>query len=503
MICRKAFERDLAAFVIDPRDPTWVEFREHYPTCPDCAGEVRAWTELQVELQSGESERGPHPPQELLLGYEERRETLNPAELRVIEGHLACCHACTDELRALRRFDFSALRRPAAQQRARSWNLVREFPSWLRAVVWHPAFAYALVLLLLYPAVVQLRRSDDGLWIETPGSAQTLALKWSEQPRVARRGAAPDVGEGTGAPLVAAQPVGREAQPSEPANREPRPIPGADEHPARAANKASLRSEQDTRLAATSTQPRARKHPLEQPEGLSQTDGGTPRTIGSRAASEPAVAPAPAVAEPPALARGAPPGNSVAPPDGAVAGKQALTTMPSVADRRGNRSGGTQEDIEVSGTLNGETHSDGDAGDPHVLGFADTEAPHEDAGARRAQSPAGAVIGKKAIRESWWHTIELAPDHTPDVRLGELASGVALRLPPSALPPAAHDVEVRVVGPGGKDTARETFRSPSVEPVEIRMRTDELATGTYRVLVRGREAGAPSDQISEFLFVVR
>ncbi len=61
----------LAAFVIDPRDPTWAEFREHYPTCPDCAGEVRAWTELHVELQSGEGEGGSHPAKELLLGTDQ------------------------------------------------------------------------------------------------------------------------------------------------------------------------------------------------------------------------------------------------------------------------------------------------------------------------------------------------------------------------------------------------------------------------------------------------
>jgi hypothetical protein len=509
MSCRKAFERDLAAFLIDPRDPTWAEFREHYPACPDCACEVQVWTELQLELQSGEGTSGSHPSNELLLSYEERREALQPVQLRSIEGHLACCHACADELRALRRFDFSVLRRPAAQRRTRSWNLTRELPSWLRAVVWHPAFAYALVLVLLYPTLMQLRRSDDGLLIETPGSDQRIALESSEQLRVTRpepaEGAA--VGEGNSAPLVAAQPVEaeREAQPPELANREPRLIRGADERPARVASKAPLRRDKDSLLAATSTQPRVAEHPRKQPEGLARTDGGTPRTTGSRAASEPAGAPALAVAEPPALARGAPLGNSVAPPDRAFAEKQALTTMPSVADRRRNRSGDPQEEMEASGALDGLTHSDGDSGEPHVLGFADTEEPREDARVRRARPPAigGAISGQKAGPDGLWHTIELAPDRTPDVRLGELASGVSLRLPPSALPPAAHDVEVRVVGPGGNDAARETFRSPSAEPVEIRMRTDELATGTYRVLVRAREAGPPSDQISEFLFVVR
>ncbi|MBI3767866.1 MAG: hypothetical protein HY271_05135 [Deltaproteobacteria bacterium] len=423
------------------------------------------WTELQLELQSGEGASASHPSKELLLSYEEHRAALQPVQLRSIEEHLACCHACADELRALRGFDFSALRRPAAQQRARSWNFTRELPSWLRAVVWHPAFAYALVLVLLYPALLmQLRRT---------------------------------------APLVA-QPALREAQPPELANREPRPIRGADDHPTRAANKAPPPSEEDSRLAATRTQPRAAEHPLEQSGGLARTGGGTPRTTGSRAASVPAGAPPMAVAEPPVLTREMALEKSL--PTGPAADVDAMAKKSSVADGSENGSADTQEEMEASGALDGPTHTDGDSGEPHVLGFADTEEPREDADVRRARPPAiGSTISglRKAGPDELWRAIVLAPDRTPEVQLSDLASGVSLRLPPSALPPAAQGVEVQVVGPGGKDAARETFRSASAEPVEIRMRTDELATGTYRVQVRGSEAGTPSDQISEFLFVVR
>ena len=52
MDCRRAFDVDLAAFLADARAPEWAEFRAHYPGCPACAAEVRAWTELDRLLHA-------------------------------------------------------------------------------------------------------------------------------------------------------------------------------------------------------------------------------------------------------------------------------------------------------------------------------------------------------------------------------------------------------------------------------------------------------------------
>ena len=82
----------------------------------------------------------------------------------------------------------------------------------------------------------------------------------------------------------------------------------------------------------------------------------------------------------------------------------------------------------------------------------------------------------------------LAPGRTPEVQRTDLANGIVLHLPP-----ADRDVEIRVVGPGGREAGRETVRSSSGEPVEVRIRESELAAGTYRVLT----------QTSELLFIVR
>jgi hypothetical protein len=145
-----------------------------------------------------------------------------------------------------------------------------------------------------------------------------------------------------------------------------------------------------------------------------------------------------------------------------------------------------------------------DSSEPRVLGFADTEEPRDDAKRDQLAAVASTVIApQEAGTDGSWQAIVLAPDRTPEVRLDDRATGVSLRLPSSTLPPAAREVEVRVVGPGGRETVRETFRSPLAEHVEIRIRAGELATGTYRVLARTMDGGTPSDQAAEFLFVVR
>ena len=143
MSCRRAFDVDLADFVASSARPEWAEFRAHYARCAECSAEVRAWTELHLLLQPPAA----HPAEELLLRFETERDRLPAAERRAVEDHLAHCVSCNDELAALRRFDFTALEPKAAASPA------PPFGALLRRLVLHPAFAYAIVLLLLYPAL--------------------------------------------------------------------------------------------------------------------------------------------------------------------------------------------------------------------------------------------------------------------------------------------------------------------------------------------------------------
>ena len=177
MGCRKAFEVDLPAFLAEATRPEFAEFREHYPQCRDCSAEVRAWTEVHLLLVAGGPGADAHPTEERLLQFEENPEALPAAPRKSIEEHLARCRSCTDELATLRAMDLASLEaavggaergpvapEPAewrAERRERAPEAVRRRPSaparllsCVRGLALHPAFAYALVLLvLLYPAV--------------------------------------------------------------------------------------------------------------------------------------------------------------------------------------------------------------------------------------------------------------------------------------------------------------------------------------------------------------
>jgi hypothetical protein len=205
--CSRSYEIDIAAFLEDASAPELAEFREHYPVCAECAAEVRAWTDLDALLRAARPQAADdHPAPARLLAYRDESAAVDPAERERIARHLAGCPSCRDELGALGTWDaayrpaavVSAADAPPLAYRVRP-GLAREPSSpgrrrladWLarlRDLVLHPAFAYALVLLLLYPAVTGvLERSvptGEGLLEEYEAlepAAQTLERKRAER----------------------------------------------------------------------------------------------------------------------------------------------------------------------------------------------------------------------------------------------------------------------------------------------------------------------------------
>ena len=171
MSCRRAFDVDLADFVAGSTRPEWAEFRAHYARCAECSAEVRAWTELHLLLQPP----GTHPAEAVLLRFETEPGRLPAAERRAVEEHLARCPSCRDELAALRRFDFTALEPKAAVAPAPRPS----FAERIGRLVLHPAFAYALVLLLLYPALEgrlpEVARQDRKAAVDRPAAESAPA----------------------------------------------------------------------------------------------------------------------------------------------------------------------------------------------------------------------------------------------------------------------------------------------------------------------------------------
>ncbi len=164
--CQRASDMDLAAFLAEPQSPEWAEFRQHYLQCRTCATEVFGWTRLAAVLRSISMNPGAtHPAEEQLAHFQRRPERLSVEERHAIEQHLKNCPACAEELSFVESFDFSLLEEDQAGARKAKepsiraavstyWeSLLAPFFAGFRHLVLHPAFAYAVALLLAIPAV--------------------------------------------------------------------------------------------------------------------------------------------------------------------------------------------------------------------------------------------------------------------------------------------------------------------------------------------------------------
>jgi hypothetical protein len=167
MSCRRAYDIDLADFLAEPRAERFAEFRDHYPRCSACSAEVRAWTEVDGLLRPASDV---HPEPETLLRYAD--DALAPAERSGLAAHLQQCAACRDELTALGGFE--APRTEAAQPTRARPSLLDS----LRRLVFHPGFAYALLLLVAAPTLYDL--------VAPGGPASSLAPE-AEEPASLRK----------------------------------------------------------------------------------------------------------------------------------------------------------------------------------------------------------------------------------------------------------------------------------------------------------------------------
>jgi len=282
MSCRRAFDIDLVAFVDDARAAGWADFRAHYPECAECAAEVRVWTELHEGLHAGGAGASAHPAPERLVEYAERAERLPAGERLAIEAHVGACRLCTDELATLRDFDFAALapsavaERPAALQRGASSARGTEHARRAGPVgrlVRHPAFAYAVVLLVLVPVALRERQpslppaeerlakretvSSDarpGAALEEPeaagaGGLRNQMLPPSDEGRLAASDSLHDLGGGENERRAAAAPPAAASRAAQASSRDETRVAAAP--PPGAANAAAVKARPERRATAT------------------------------------------------------------------------------------------------------------------------------------------------------------------------------------------------------------------------------------------------------------
>ncbi|MGI9431982.1 MAG: FHA domain-containing protein [Myxococcota bacterium] len=119
MTCSRSQDLDLAAYLVDPADSEWDDFRAHYPTCSDCSLAVESWTKLERALRGGapEGAGGPHPEPALLEAFDSGPNALPAEQWQTIDVHLQGCHRCADELASLRSFDLAGLAASAPPRR--------------------------------------------------------------------------------------------------------------------------------------------------------------------------------------------------------------------------------------------------------------------------------------------------------------------------------------------------------------------------------------------------
>ena len=180
MGCPYTSTTDFSAFLVDSPDPEWVEFRHHYLQCQPCTVLVAEWTQLETALRSLENDTvdmsSGHPTVEQLAQFQRRPELLSQQAQRTIQHHLGACPACSEEMTSIESFNFSLLDDKASpansaaehttpvhvQDRehisrpftARLTGLIK---SWeferLQSIFFHPAFTYAVILLLCIPTL--------------------------------------------------------------------------------------------------------------------------------------------------------------------------------------------------------------------------------------------------------------------------------------------------------------------------------------------------------------
>lgn len=191
MSCQRVDEIDLAGFLASPRDEAHAAFREHYPVCAECAAEVRAFTELDLLLRGPET----HPAPDVLLRWEDEPMSLPDARRAELDRHVASCAGCRDELRALRGFAqaLATERAPGVESVPAVASVFERLRGWL----WNPALAYALVLVLLVPLVLQrwnVIEEERNLMAPGLPSAETPVVPTAERP-VARTAERRSVGK--------------------------------------------------------------------------------------------------------------------------------------------------------------------------------------------------------------------------------------------------------------------------------------------------------------------
>ena len=144
---------------------------KHLESCASCKQELGKMKWISEGFQSTEAIKGTkHINSVLLTIYSENKKELNKNTVERIEDHLSVCDSCTKELEILKNISYSSKRNAEISFFG---ALGRFAESFFSGKIIKPVFAYAMVLLLLYPAWLGIfKRSGNEKGIVKPISIE-------------------------------------------------------------------------------------------------------------------------------------------------------------------------------------------------------------------------------------------------------------------------------------------------------------------------------------------
>jgi Domain of Unknown Function (DUF928)/Putative zinc-finger len=154
VLCTKAREIDLAEYTVDPRAPEWAEFRNHYPTCPQCARAVAEISSIKTAVRAEHRAASAHSSEADLIALASPSSHLPPSERARLQAHLAGCAPCRTEFAVLQRYDFAAVTAERVERSA-----LDRFMEAIQASLLRPALVAAAIAVIAIPIAVMLWRS--------------------------------------------------------------------------------------------------------------------------------------------------------------------------------------------------------------------------------------------------------------------------------------------------------------------------------------------------------
>ncbi|MBN1415671.1 MAG: zf-HC2 domain-containing protein [Bacteroidales bacterium] len=127
---------------------------KHLAECETCSKEVEKMKWLTEAYELTEKHINPV----ILTIYAENNKELSKPIIQQIKNHLAVCPECQKELEILTEVNRSLDTQPAESQLS---GIIESILSFFSQLFLKPAFAYILVLLLLYPAWLGIFRKND------------------------------------------------------------------------------------------------------------------------------------------------------------------------------------------------------------------------------------------------------------------------------------------------------------------------------------------------------